>query len=727
MRRIGLLTGLLMLFELSIVSGQNYSDYTEINKELVFYDDFDEANISGWPIGETSSTKRVFVPPHELRFYSTYAIANKIETPLFTAIPVNIDENRDFEIEVEISMYKTKTPTNGGIIWGSNGNDMNTFLYSGKNKKYSIDIKKSHQNKKLVDNFEKNIKVGAYRKNKLTIRKIKAKYYFFINENFVDSISYESFFGNHIGFYCGSKTVVYATYFKISYLKDNQKFSKSLIEAEYDRSSLSFVVSDNPETSDYSDWFTDAVVNQKTTDKYYNINTSVRNVQSENILGNLNSSKIGNEIIANWWARDNSGIFSLDTLKTRGMYNATDENLLYALSTERGVQTILDDADMLINKSYVAVFLLDRCNTEAEEAAKTDDFVRQLMDLDGLHIKLTLYLFKVDFSDKEKQIFYDNMWIYSSDSYEQKKQKKQQYENYNFPLKFIDKVTVLDKYTALKIRNIPEKKIFYDLIYILKREALDIISAKYKDFSVKTALYSTNPLTAKIGYKEGLLAEDRFLVVENAINENGEIAKQQVGVVRATKKIADNRQVTTGQSPVTLFKQTAGQPLSEGMQLIQSKRRSNRLGIGYSTILNAPTINMEFSLSSFAYRKRVRKKRRDPNRQYLLPAYTNLWAIFFYAENIGRATYQIGFNRDFFIKNYYIAPIFGVGVVANGITDKAAAGLIYGAKIGYNLPRKNINKEKDRIQLNIIPQYFSLGEPSHFVTNIGIVFQLGRN
>ncbi|MFA5196753.1 MAG: hypothetical protein WC401_13225, partial [Bacteroidales bacterium] len=90
-------------------------------------------------------------------------------------------------------------------------------------------------------------------------------------------------------------------------------------------------------------------------------------------------------------------------------------------------------------------------------------------------------------------------------------------------------------------------------------------------------LLTTDPVTAKIGKKEGLEPGDKFDVLEQTIDENGKTVYKKVGVVKVDKTVWDNRYMLAEEKPKdasidrTLFKKVSGGEFFPGMLLKQSK------------------------------------------------------------------------------------------------------------------------------------------------------------
>lgn len=369
------------------------------------------------------------------------------------------------------------------------------------------------------------------------------------------------------------------------------------IPASYDRSSITFVLLNFP--NDYHSRDILSKINMLAYgDKFYNNNVSYLTLQSPfnrselpaNKIGlikqSLENNKIANEIIDKWYSTTNEGYMSLDLIHKRGMFNATDATFLLAKTTKRGNAELEDYGNRLINKSYILV--LDYQNVlTMSEAKRTDSR--------GWQANVTAYLFKLDYNEEVQKKVYD-LWIYEDDPQELKEKKKTDLKQLVIPINFIAQTNrLIDasqkiQRTTLERVLFPDKsqeELLDDLVQKGYDENLYSLEKVVEDFKVKTTISETKPLKAKIGKKEGLKTDNRFFAYEYILNENNNTTRQKYrGVIRATSKITDNRQVATGNMEKTVFYQTAGKRLEVGY-LLQQRNDSGievSLGLEYGDV-----------------------------------------------------------------------------------------------------------------------------------------------
>ncbi len=203
----------------------NPADYTfskGLKSQSVFHDDFTKFN-NYWLLGVEENSWSQTIEDNRLVFQS---LTNKTKEDL---LPVIIDQNRDFEIETSMRFMEGKMDKAYGLQWGKAVNPFRQydFLLTGGGH-YSID--------KYVGEFHDYVpftlsdKVNRYAYNKLTVRKVGDKYYFFLNEKLIHNMPFEPFFGNLIGFQVPDYSTIHIDFIEVAYLdKKEDKKSKVLI------------------------------------------------------------------------------------------------------------------------------------------------------------------------------------------------------------------------------------------------------------------------------------------------------------------------------------------------------------------------------------------------------------------------------------------------------------------------------------------------------------------
>jgi hypothetical protein len=104
------------------------------------------------------------------------------------------------------------------------------------------------------------------------------------------------------------------------------------------------------------------------------------------------------------------------------------------------------------------------------------------------------------------------------------------------------------------------------------------LQENYDVFKTKTPIYSVEPLTAKIGLKEGVTTKTKFEILEQQLTDEGILELVKVGTTKVDSKypIWDNRFGADEENPnqetdKTYFKALSGKDFAPGMLLRQIK------------------------------------------------------------------------------------------------------------------------------------------------------------
>jgi len=190
----------------------------------------------------------------------------------------------------------------------------------------------------------------------------------------------------------------------------------------------------------------------------------------------------------------------------------------------------------------------------------------------------------MQFDANSQDAFYQT-WIYDDDSEAVKAEKRKKFEELNIPLTFVTQKTAVvtvsqskAEGTKIFMKSKTDDEPLQDLAQKCQDEVIYLIERDVEEFKVKTSIYQTRPIRAKIGLKEGLKTDYRFFVYEFVYNQKtGKPEPKQRGVIRAKgkSKIVDNRKEATGDMGTSQFYQVAGRKLDAGFILQQQ----NDLGI----------------------------------------------------------------------------------------------------------------------------------------------------
>ncbi len=273
----------------------------------------------------------------------------------------------------------------------------------------------------------------------------------------------------------------------------------------------------------------------------------------------LKTNRIASGMVAKWFNRKENGAFDMSLIGDRGMWDATEMSANVAKKTTRGLSMLADAGEELIGNTFVVVTRFKYVDKkEVAEASKgllsvaaqlggvsTDvaDIVSTGLSVaaKGYVVQTTSYLYKLEWNDSVAAVFYQSYWM---DDKSIDPKKKEAFDTTNL-FRLIPVGT--EKAWADVQSTIFTKKTEEDLVRIATVNAIDAVIAKlqkkYDVFKTKTPLFTTEPITAKIGLKESLEKGDKFEVLEQQIDEKtGKTKYVRLGTIKVDgAQIWDNR------------------------------------------------------------------------------------------------------------------------------------------------------------------------------------------
>jgi hypothetical protein len=357
----------------------------------------------------------------------------------------------------------------------------------------------------------------------------------------------------------------------------------------YRRSSLyTFMVSDLQQA--HNQTIQDAFTTYPIPDKFNDHNCSLRTLpklvneelskkelnqlQKDSITQFLTQNAIAKAIVAKWFNRSEAGGFSMNLIAERGSYNASDLDIKIAKQSERGLAMVADAGEELLQNTFVVVNNFKY--TDKEEVAKKANGLLSAVSSaasaagasglslaadaasvgvtvagKGYIIKTDAHLYKLVWDEETAAIFYNDYW---TEDAALDAEKVAAFENSNiFKLEYVGTETAWADLQSTAFT----KKSDDELIAIATNKAGDAVIAKlqraYEVFRTKTPLVSGDPITAKIGLKEGLEKGDKYEVLEQVINKEGKTEYNRVGVIKVEKNLIwDNRYMADEENPTEL-------------------------------------------------------------------------------------------------------------------------------------------------------------------------------
>lgn len=405
-----------------------------------------------------------------------------------------------------------------------------------------------------------------------------------------------------------------------TYTSSGTKYVKGQGEnMDYRRSSLCSILVRHPEKK-YDADIAAVFPTIPIPDKYNNHNLATRDINSVMIRKNksakgkkafektiapyVENENLAKKLVSKWFDRNDSyggdGTFDMNLIIERGLYDADYFDEQMVAHTVRGKGILADAGEDLIGNTFVIFNDIEYIDKEQvaqvasaivqvmsgiAQASTNDvqlknsyrDLGNSITDLNdmigGFRVKITTYLYRLRWDDETAATFYSQYYTDKPDA-----SKKAAYNNDKgtFHLDYIGSYKVTTSKTTMSgvkdqhgmIRKVCQRAIDKNVAQLQK---------EYEEFRVKTPLFSTSPLSAKIGQKEGVTASSKFEVLEMVEDAEGKLHYRRVGVVKPVKgKIWDNRYLAEEEKEnkgnkrtATEFKVVSGRGFCPGLLLRQ--------------------------------------------------------------------------------------------------------------------------------------------------------------
>ena len=275
----------------------------------------------------------------------------------------------------------------------------------------------------------------------------------------------------------------------------------------------------------------------------------------------VKDKKIANQLVAKWFNRQSDGSFDMKLVGERGSYDATEMQANIAKGSARGTASLSDAGEELIKNTFVVLTKLKFVSNEPiaaairevakAKAANLPGFLQpaatQVLDMaynkakEGYSVWTTSYLYRLKWNDSTAAIFYNDMWMEKGKI---DPKKKALFDNTDlFQMEFIGS----EKSSSLVTFSLKETRTEDRIVELATVRNVENVFAKlqkkYEVFKPKTPIYSGEPLTAKIGMKEGLEGGEKFEVLEQVVDpKTGLTEYKRKGTVTVDKKLIwDNR------------------------------------------------------------------------------------------------------------------------------------------------------------------------------------------
>ncbi|MFM2265287.1 MAG: hypothetical protein RLZ77_707 [Bacteroidota bacterium] len=357
----------------------------------------------------------------------------------------------------------------------------------------------------------------------------------------------------------------------VLFAQDSQKEMK---ETKYRRSSLhtiliessGFPKKDQVINAYYSAPFPDKYDNHNIGAKSFNpakyTTDTVESKTPEVIEKYFKDERIAKKMVAKWFNRQADGSFDYELIGTRGAFNASFLDTKTAAASSDGKALLATAGFELINNTFVVVSSMKFVENEPIARGIRDAAILAAQNAPGLvrmgiekaaeiaynkgkegySVWTTSYLYKLKWTPEVEGTFYQEMY---GDKTTMTPAMKAKFDS-NMDL-FQMEYVGSQKSTTLVTFSLKEKRTEDQIINLSVTRNIDKVFAKlqknYDVFKPKVPLYTGEPITAKIGLKEGLEGGDKFEVLEAVMDQKtGKIEYKSIGTIKVDgDKIWDNR------------------------------------------------------------------------------------------------------------------------------------------------------------------------------------------
>jgi hypothetical protein len=367
------------------------------------------------------------------------------------------------------------------------------------------------------------------------------------------------------------------TYLSIIFIFFSQlSFSQKL--APYRRSSLYMLMVDDT-SYQFAKVIKKAYLEAKVPDKFNDHNLENRLIKTKvkvvdkgvdkykqgiAIANFMEDNQVAKNVIAKWFNRNKSGAFDMKLVAARGSYNASEMEVNLAKQSKRGKALIEDAGEELIKNTFILVsdfeyipdsLIADKVQTARDNSKKftnqlgrvgrlagglTDAGLNASKITDGYFVRATSYLYQLNWTDSAAAVFYTEHW---NDSTNINGERKVAFDNSTaYSLNYLGKEQAWAKVQAFKLSFKSEDELIADATIAAVDAAIAQLQKNHEEFRTKTQLFTTDPLTAKIGTKESVSKGDRFVVLEQTETPEGRTKYVQKGFIKVDgNKIWDNK------------------------------------------------------------------------------------------------------------------------------------------------------------------------------------------
>lgn len=265
----------------------------------------------------------------------------------------------------------------------------------------------------------------------------------------------------------------------------------------------------------------------------------------------VKDNKIANKLVEKWFVKD--GVFNLDLVEERGIYNASELEKAVAQSSATSKALLVTAGEELIANTFIVFSKLNFVSNEpiayaAYEIAKAqaekipNELVRSgaltaaeaayEKAREGYSVWTKSWLYRLEWDAETSDLFFNSHW----DNLTELRNSNE------YSLKLLGR----ESSASVVLFKIGEQRTEEQIIDIATVRNVDNTFSKlqksYEQFQPVITVNSVNPITAQIGTKEGLKGKEKFDVLEQVIDPvTKKVEYKKVATIKVEKgKVWDN-------------------------------------------------------------------------------------------------------------------------------------------------------------------------------------------
>ncbi len=312
-------------------------------------------------------------------------------------------------------------------------------------------------------------------------------------------------------------------------------------------------------------------------------------------------------IVAKWFNRDTAGGMDTRIILERGTYSESDlDRIINLLSSvdRSGMQ-----GWQLLDLTYLPVFEVTKVErtkrfvkNETDPKKQTDaEKTLNLINVaasaaqgkvpapkkdtsfyEGWAVSWKVDLYKLDWTDSVEWQFAQHYW---NDRTNPDPAKALAWADARFPVRKAAKTSLtrsahVEREIIAGQAQPPLEELLNAFAPQMQEQAVKEFSKQVRDLRPRAGVASDYPISAKLGKKEGLSMNDRFVAYEYTLKKKKGMVLKRKGVLRV-HKVAKNDNVTDGRGMTSTFQQQGGKRIERGMTVEEAHDTGTNLSVGW--------------------------------------------------------------------------------------------------------------------------------------------------